>query len=134
MNSSIVKGAFILCVIAIAGTGYYLNGRYMAARPPTNPETTWTTLKPHAQPRADNARNVPDVSAGTSRARTDTPIKCHDPEVGEFWTNAATCAGADLNNRISIAEPLPGKPAEERYGGKHYKTPAEEAENSRIEP
>jgi len=54
--------------------------------------------------------------------------------VGEFWTNATTCAGADLNNRITIAEPLPDKPAEERYSGKHYETPAEEAENSRIEP
>ncbi len=76
---------------------------------------------------------MPDVSAETSPGRTDTPIKCHDPEVGEFWTNAATCEAADLNNRITIAESPPGKPAEDRYGGKNYKTPEEEAGNSESE-
>jgi hypothetical protein len=37
--------------------------------------------------------------------RTDTPIECPLPDGATFWTNAATCEGADLHNRISIADP-----------------------------
>lgn len=65
-------------------------------------------------PRSASVGNS-SVSAETSTNRTIAPIKCIDPEIGEFWTNAATCEGADLYNRISIADPLAVSPAQERY-------------------
>jgi hypothetical protein len=38
--------------------------------------------------------------------RTDTPIKCTKPDGSVFWTNAARCEGADLDNRLSYADPV----------------------------
>jgi hypothetical protein len=38
--------------------------------------------------------------------RTSTPIKCTKSDGSVFWTNAARCEGADLNNRLSFADPV----------------------------
>ena len=46
-------------------------------------------------------RNVkPDV------VRTATPIKCTQADGSVFYTNASRCEDADLNNRLSYAEPV----------------------------
>jgi hypothetical protein len=73
-----------------------------------------------------------DVPAGTSE-RTDKIIQCHDPEIGEFFTNAATCEAADPHNRISIAEPLHSTPGQDRYSGQDYVPPDQQAGNSRSD-
>lgn len=39
-------------------------------------------------------------------ARTNQIIECEDPEIGTFFTNAAACEGADLDNRLSEAQVL----------------------------
>ena len=38
--------------------------------------------------------------------RTDTPIECKKSDGTVFYTNATRCEDADLNNRISIADPV----------------------------
>ena len=103
------------------------------ASPPPESADAWQTLTPRPDQASGSARTVPDVSAGTRQGRTDTPIECHDPELGEFWTNATTCDQADLSNRITIAEPMSGKPGEDKYSGENYKAPEQEAGNSRSD-
>ena len=104
-NPNAATGLALLLLAAIAGGAYYL----LVMRHPTPPPpeaqpkapTTWQTLTPRPGQVGTEASDAPRVPAGTSKGRTDTPIKCFDPEVGEFWTNASTCAGADLNNHLS---------------------------------
>ena len=69
----------------------------------------------------------------TTRSEADTPIKCHHPDVGEFWTNASTCEGADLSNRLSYSAPLASTAHQDRYNDRTYKTPEQMAADSRSE-
>jgi len=133
-DSIIIAVVSVIIAAAIAGSGYYLNAVYTRAMPATKKETTWTTLKPHSDQATGGATTVADVPAETSQNGNSTIIKCTDPEVGEFWTNAATCEDADLNNRLTYAQTVPGKPAQEQYSGQDYVPPAQQAANSRIEP
>jgi len=123
MNTLITITIAALLTAAILLGVNYINETRTPKEPKPDPETTWQTLTP-------NNKNVP---AGTSSARTDTPIKCYDPEIGEFWTNAATCEGADLNNRISNAQLLPATAERDKYDDRNYKTPGQEAASSRTD-
>lgn len=106
-NPNAATGLAIVLTAAIIGGAYYLLVmRHPAPIPPApSPKapTTWQTLTPRPGQVGTEASDTPRVPAGTSEGRTDTPIKCVDPEVGEFWTNASSCEGADLNNRLSYA-------------------------------
>ena len=51
-----------------------------------------------------NWKEPPDPVS--TAAWTDTPIECPSPNGGTFWTNAARCEDADLDNRISRADPV----------------------------
>lgn len=74
-----------------------------------------------------------DASAGTSANRTDRIIQCHDPEIGDFFTNAVSCDKADPHNRITIAESVQTTPGEDRYSGQDYTSPEQDAGNSRSD-
>jgi hypothetical protein len=137
-------------LLAVLITAALLGGTYYVAviRPAANAEpaeTTWIPLEP-ASPssRPERSEGVGSsnsqagtadhtgVPAGTSE-RTATIIQCHDPEIGEFFTNAATCEAADPHNRISIAEPLHTTPGQDHYSGQNYTAPEQDAGNSRID-
>lgn len=71
----------------------------------------------YAAAKVVNGQNAVEggVSAETSGARTRRIIECHDPKVGKFYTNAASCNGADLDNRISYAQTAPAPLARSQY-------------------
>jgi hypothetical protein len=100
--------AIALLAAIIGGAYYYLVMQHPAPVPPTpspRAPTTWKTIAPRPGQESSVASDAPRVPAETSQGRTDTPIKCFDPEVGEFWTNAATCQSADLNKQLSNPAP-----------------------------
>jgi hypothetical protein len=123
-DSVIIMVLSTLVAIAIVGIGYYLQSLSAAATSPISEEAGWTTLETRADPAVGNSTND---SAQAPSGRTDTPIKCHDPEVGDFWTNADRCEDADLHNRLSYAAPLATTTYQERYGGQGYLPPASAA-------
>jgi len=162
-NPNAATALAVVLLAAIAGGAYYL----LVMRHPTPPPpeaqpkapTTWQTITPRPGQEGTVASDAPRVPAETSRGRTDTPIKCFDPEVGEFWTNATTCerAGADLSKQL--ADPAPqvtasgattnssalkanartdnntesAKADRDKYMGMGYMTPEEEAVKSRAD-
>jgi hypothetical protein len=100
--------ALLLLATIIGGAYYLLVMRQPAPIPPTpspRAPTTWQTITPRPGQESSVASDAPRVPAGTSKGRTNTPIKCFDPEVGEFWTNATTCQGADMNTQLSNPAP-----------------------------
>jgi hypothetical protein len=60
------------------------------------------TLSSIISQKQSKALNTPEPQQHIPQ-RTDTPIECTLPDGSTFWTNASRCEGADLNNRISIA-------------------------------
>lgn len=162
-NPSAATGLAVVLLAAIVGGAYYLLVMRQPAPIPPVPSpkapTTWQTLTPRPGQVGTEASDAPRVPAETSRGRTDTPIKCFDPEIGEFWTNATTCerAGADLDRQL--ADPAPQVTASgattnssalkanaradnktesaeadrDKYMGKDYMTPEEEAAKSRSD-
>jgi hypothetical protein len=126
-ESAIIFGVSALLTAAIIGGVYYMAVVKNAAEPPDPANATWQTLKPSDSQPTGNA----SISAVTSSARTSTPIKCHDPEIGEFWTNAASCGEADLHNRISDAQSVTTAEERRAYGHEDYVSPQEEAERNR---
>ena len=160
-NPNAATGLAIVLLAAIIGGAYYLLVmRHPAPIPPApSPKapTTWQTLTPRPGQVGTEASDAPRIPAGTSEGRTDTPIKCVDPEVGEFWTNASSCEGADLNKQLAdpspqvassspvanTAESTTADKAEEggastkadrdKYMGMDYMPPEEEAVKSRSD-
>ena len=110
-NPNAATGLALLLLAAIAGSAYYVlvmrHPAPIAPAPSPKAPTTWQTLTPRPGQAGTVASDAPRVAAATSKGHTDTPIKCFDPEVGEFWTNATTCerAGADLSKQL--ADPAP---------------------------
>jgi hypothetical protein len=58
-----------------------------------------------SQPAIGNAPADSNVSRPNVR-RTATPIRCTLPDGSVFYTNASRCEDADLDNRLSIAQPM----------------------------
>lgn len=129
-HSSAATALAIALLAAIAGGAYYLLVlRQPAPIPPTpspRAPTSWQTIAPRPGQAGTEASDAPRVPKTTSQGRTDTPIKCFDPEVGEFWTNATTCerAGSDLSKQL--ADPAPqvtsSGPAAGKQGDKAAKS------------
>lgn len=124
-ESATVVGATALLTAVILGGAWYMAQR-QAAVPVTPEETTWRTLEPGAT-GAVGARTMPDVSAGTSTGRSARIIACDLPDGSKAFTNAASCAEADFNNRLSIAQPLSSPPTQRPYSGEGYQPPAQQA-------
>ncbi len=89
----------VLITVAIIGTAYY-----MSVIRPIDKQALQT--RPDAIPADPGAVGNLLSSQPAEPAWTDTPIKCFDEKVGKFWTNASNCDNADLDNRLSITEPL----------------------------
>jgi hypothetical protein len=156
-HSTAATSLALLLLAAIIGGAYYLLVmRHPAPVPPTpspRAPTTWKTIAPRPGQESSVASDAPRVPAETSKGRTDTPIKCFDPEVGEFWTNAATCRDADMSKQLAnpapqvsasspVADAGADKTAENKTGtradrarlmGQDYKTPEEAATRSRSD-
>lgn len=158
-NPTAATALALVLLAAIVGGAYYLLVMRQPApiSPTTSPRapTTWQTLTPRPGQVGTEASDAPRVPAGTSPGRTDTPIKCFDPEVGEFWTNATTCTRASTDLSKQLADPAPqitasspvastqkGKTANSTPGikadrdrtmGQGYMTPEEEAAKSRAD-
>ena len=126
-DSFFIFGTSVILTALIIGGVYYMT---VVRNPASEKTDAWQTLSPN-QPTG-YVNSTPDISAETSQRRTDTPIKCQDPEIGEYWTNAATCEGADLHNRLSHAAPLVTSPDRKKYSGQDYTPPAKQAANSRT--
>ena len=127
-DSAFIIGATALLTAAILGGAWYLAQR-QAAVPAAPEETTWTTLEPGSA-AVGGARTVPDIPAGTRAGRSARIIACDMPDGSKAFTNAASCAEADFNNRLSIAEPLASQPTQRPYSGEGYQPPAQQARSS----
>lgn len=130
-DSVLIFGVSAVITAAVVGGVYYMAvARHGTEAPAFRPSTS-ETIKPDQSLATGNPR----ASAETSNRRTSTAIRCHDPKRGEFWTNAATCQEADLNNRLSYAQSrTTPKTAEERYRNERYLTPQQEADRNRSRP
>lgn len=130
--SIFIFGTSVIFTALIIGGAFYLD--VMSHFIPQTPEkhSDWQALNPQQTQSAGNMNSRSDISAETFGPRTNTPIKCHDPEIGEFWTNAATCEGADLHNRLSHAAPLVTGPKTKPYSEQDYVPPEKQAVSSRA--
>jgi len=130
-DSLFIFGISLLLTTLIVGCVYYM---YTARQSePGSPEKAGAWKASTQIQAKGNVESIPDVSAETSRRRTDTPIKCQDPELGEFWTNAATCEGTDLQNRISYSAYFASTPAQQDNNGQDFGLLAKQATNSPTE-
>ena len=96
-ESGILFATSIVLMLAIVGGTHYL---YLQGRPAT-PEQETREL-PFGVGNAQASR--PAIRPAVRR--TATPIKCTQPNGSVFWTNATRCEDADLDNRLSFAEPV----------------------------
>jgi len=86
----------VLTLGIVAGTHYlYLQKQQLLPNP----------VATEPPPRID-AGQVTGQTGVPANRRTATPIKCTKPDGSVFWTNAARCEGADLDNRLSYADPV----------------------------
>lgn len=124
-DSSIVGGLTLLLTAAVIGGVWYMANR-QPAEPYAPQEATWAPL----EPGVGGANATPNVPAETSSGRTHDYIVCELPDGTRGYTNAASCAEADFENRLSIADPLVPVPKRQRYTGEGYQTPAQQAKNA----
>ncbi|MEJ8568631.1 hypothetical protein [Elongatibacter sediminis] len=155
--------AVLLTAALLAGTWYVANERaptphdpaeatWTTLKPGSTSSQTTPTTNPSSQapPTTNPSSQAPPTTnpsfrtpqsgdpESTSPSPRTTPnpetiLRCHDPEIGDFYTNAPTCAAADPHNRITIAEPLVTHSAENTYSGQNYTTPEQDAGNSRSD-
>ncbi|MEJ8568630.1 hypothetical protein V3330_13440 [Wenzhouxiangellaceae bacterium CH-27] len=128
-----------------SGTSQYT--QHPSSRPPQHPQYPSSGTSQYTQhlssrtpqhPQYPSSRTPRSGDPGSTRPkpqpaapRTRTILRCHDPEMGEYYTNAATCEGADLANRMSYAQPVPINPGQAQYGNAAYQSPQNQAGNSR---
>lgn len=96
-DSLIVSVISIVFALGIVGGVYYafLQGQ----KKPTRPSAV---QPPPATATEQSRKSTTQPATG----RTATPIECKKADGSVFWTNAARCADADLDNRLSIADPV----------------------------
>lgn len=92
-DSVIIFGISLLITTLIVGGAYYLTFKNPAAE-----ETSGMESLPKPA--------TPVVKQPIPSRNTNPILKCHDPELGEFYTNASSCDEADLENTISHAESI----------------------------
>ncbi|RLA42942.1 MAG: hypothetical protein DRR42_22530 [Gammaproteobacteria bacterium] len=96
-DSLVIFSISIVLSLGIVGGTYYL---YLQKRQwPPNPAIT-------EPPTRIDAGQATGRTAVAANRRTATPIKCTKPDGSVFWTNATRCEGADLDNRLSFADPV----------------------------
>jgi hypothetical protein len=127
-DSAFIVGATALITAAILGGAWYMAQRQAAVAVDPK-ETIWTTL----DPGVGGASSVPDISAETSTGRSARIIACGLPDGSKAFTNAASCAEADFDNRLSIADPLAAPSVQSRYSGEDYQPPAQQARDARAD-
>lgn len=89
---------FILSLVASAGIVGGLSYWYSLEGEPEITSAPLSQKQPTATGTVEPQQHIPQ--------RTDTPIECTLPDGSTFWTNASACEDADLNNRISRADPV----------------------------
>jgi hypothetical protein len=119
-DSIFVFGLSVFITAGIVGGAYYMSIVRPIEHASPGPRQIQT-------PALKSATGNVASPAYLKNDRTDRIIKCVDLEKGEFWTNAATCDGADLHNRLSYAKPVMIAPEPERHSNKNYIAPGEEA-------
>ena len=80
----------LVITIGIVSTAYY----FTVVRQPA----------PGATIEQPSVGETPTARIQVQNDRSDKIIKCQDPELGEFYTNATSCDKADLDQRLSTAQ------------------------------
>lgn len=113
-ESVLIFTTAIVLSAGIVGGLYYLSLKEL--RRPSGIDT----VQPESQDAAKQVRQKKSSSNG----RTAAIKKCTKPDGSEFWTNAVNCDGADLNNRISRADPM------KSITGQKYSSATRDSRNS----
>ena len=100
-DSALIFGFSILFSMAIVGGLYYMSVLRPLQKPGSEESKLQSAIPKQAVGMSGDAPN-------SQSNRTNQIIKCVDPEIGEFWTNASDCETADLDNRISSAQSYNG--------------------------
>lgn len=96
-DSLVIFVTSIVLTLGIVGGAHYLYLQNLEKVPfeaEVKPPSDIATGKPYVPPVRPAVR------------RTATVIECTTPNGAIFYTNASRCEDADLNNRISIADPV----------------------------
>ena len=96
-ESLVIFTISIVLTIGIVGGAHYL---YLQQQNKSVGTATYRQPTPIAQSKT-TSRNTQPI-----KGRTAVPIKCKKPDGSVFWTNALRCADADLDNRLSFADPV----------------------------
>lgn len=96
-ESLIYTAITIVLMLAIVAGVHYLNLQQQDA--------ILNKATGESRPGTGNTQAASRISTPAVR-RTATPIKCTLPDGSVFYTNASRCEDADLDNRLSIAEPM----------------------------
>ena len=96
-DSLIIVATSIVLTLGIVGAAHYL---YLQDQKliPDEPEVKSKAIVGAVPPSA--------MTAQPSRQRTSKIIQCAQADGSVFWTNASRCEDADLDNRISHADPV----------------------------
>ncbi|MEE4218480.1 MAG: hypothetical protein V2I48_12775 [Xanthomonadales bacterium] len=90
-ESAVIFIISLIITTGVVGGLYYLN----VGRP----------VKQEKQPIPEPVVQTAAPVGASAASRSDKIIKCVDAEIGEFYTNATSCEKADLENRMSHAQP-----------------------------
>ena len=96
-DSLVILVTSIVLTLGIVGSAHYLYLQDLKKVPGE------VTVKPPSDIGTGKSYLPPTQPA---IRRTDTAIKCKKSDGTVFYTNATRCKDADLNNRISIADPV----------------------------
>jgi hypothetical protein len=122
-DSLIIFSVSIVLTLGIVGGAHYLylqNQKWIPGP---------TTI--HQSPAVGTTQPKRSVVPPAKR-RTSTPIKCTKPDGSVFWTNAARCEDADLNNRLSFADPVKPVPRVKLNSTKTSKSRTPESNSKRL--
>ena len=96
-ESLIYTAISIVLMLAIAGGTHYLYLQDRKAAPES---------EAREPPSGTGSASAGNRNLKPAVVRTATPIKCTQADGSVFYTNASRCEGADLDNRLSYAEPV----------------------------
>ena len=142
-DSARLFGITVVITAAIVGGAYLLDRANRTGRPLPPEQATWTELTPSSRndsstPSSRNGQSPYPGSTGnpstpTANVSAETSaegiITCQHPDHGTVYTNAASCEEADLDNRISEAEPYQPASNPERYKNSDYQPPQDDDAN-----
>ena len=111
-ESQVIFAISIVLTLGIVGGAHYLylqGQKRISNLDAAQPEIVIGTEQ------AKRATTQPATRRTTGR--TSTPIKCIKSDGTVFWTNAVRCEDADLNNKLSYADPVKPVPRVKRING-----------------